>query len=151
VREPAPEFVTAAGFPEMWRPFTTRIRAFDCAFKLQPIVCDMLNRPVEGHLLQKLLYDTLDEKQKQEVTPEQYQRIMDDYNRVLPDFLNDRKNQILRNEWCKESLYKRAKEAGPEMLFLYRTFYRHASSMHHMDVGGVISTIESEMHAHTLQ
>jgi hypothetical protein len=108
---------------------------FDCAFKLQPIVCDMLNRPVEGHLLhvvgrmaaaaansygavltlalngyghdamkiarspfevelnilrlkthpeeindflnfnfiqQKLLYDTLDEEQKQEVTPEQY-------------------------------------------------------------------------------
>ena len=33
------------------------------------------------------------------------------------------------------------------MLFLYRTFYRQASSMHHMDVDGVISTIDSEMYA----
>ena len=97
---------------------------------------------------QKLLYDTFDEGQKQQVTPEQYQRMIDDYIRVLPDFLHDKKNQIPRNEWCKETLYKRAKEAGPEMLLLYRTFYRHASSIHHMDVGGVISTIDSEMHAH---
>ena len=34
------------------------------------------------------------------------------------------------------------------MLYLYLTFYRHASSIHHMDVGGVISTTDSEMHAH---
>jgi hypothetical protein len=212
VPEPAPEFDIVAGFPDMWKPVYSRYKGFfDCAFRLQPMVRDMCNRPVEGHLLhivgrmaaaaansygalltlalngygqdamkiarslfeielnilrlkthpeelndflnfhfiqQKLLYDTFDEEQKQQTTPDQYQRMMDDYNRVLPDFLHDKKNQIPRNEWCKETLYKRAKEAGPEMLFLYRTFYRHASSIHHMDVGGVISTIDSEMHAY---
>jgi len=196
----------------MWQPVYNKYKGFfDSAFTLQPIIRDMLNRPVEGHLLhivgrmaaaaansygalltlalngygheamkiarslfeielnilrlkthpeeindflnfnfiqQKLLYDTFDEEQKQQIASEQYQRMMDDYNRVLPDFLLDKKNQIPRNEWCRETLYKRAKEAGPEMLFLYRTFYRHASSIHHMDVGGVISTIDSENHAH---
>jgi hypothetical protein len=210
--EPAPEFETVAGFPEMWQPVYNKYKGFfDCAVKLQPIVGDMLNRPVEGQLLhtvgrmaaaaansycalltlalngyghdamkiarsvfeielnilrlkahpdeiddflnfnfiqQKLLYDTFDEEQKQQVTTEEYQRMMDNYNRVLPDFLYDKRNQVPRNEWCKETLYKRAKEAGPDMLYLYRTFYRHASSIHHMDVGGLISTIDSEMHAH---
>jgi hypothetical protein len=210
--EPAPELIAHAGFPEMWQSVYDKYKGFfDCAFKLQPIVQDMLHAPVEGKLLhivgrmaaaaansygalltlslngyghdamkiarslfeielnilrlkahpdelddfldynfiqQKQLYDTFDDEQKKQVPPERYDQMMADYNRVLPRFLNDKKNQIPRNEWCKESLYKRAKEAGPEMLYLYRTFYRHASSMHHMDVGGVISNIDSEMHAH---
>jgi hypothetical protein len=188
-----PESQVAAGFPEMWQPVYTKYKGFfDCAKKLEPIVRDMTNAPVEGRLLhiigrmaaaaansygalltlelnilrlkahpeelddflnfnfiqQKLLYDTFDDEQKQQVPKEQYDRMMDDYNKVLKDFLHDKKNQIPRNEWCRESLYARAKEAGPKYLFLYRTFYRQASSMHHMDVGGVISTIDSEMHAH---
>jgi hypothetical protein len=74
--------------------------------------------------------------------------MMNDYNRVLPRFIKDRKNQIPRNEWCRESLYARAKEAGQEHLYLYQTFYRHASSMHHLDVAGVIAHVDDEMHAH---
>jgi hypothetical protein len=37
--------------------------------------------------------------------------MIDDYHRVLPRFLQDKKNQIPRNEWCRESLYARAKVA----------------------------------------
>jgi hypothetical protein len=34
-----------------------------------------------------------------------------DYNSVLPRFLKDVKKQIPRSEWCKVSLYERAKTA----------------------------------------
>ena len=30
---------------------------------------------------------------------------------------------------------------------LYKTFYRHASSMHHMDIAGVIASLDEEMNA----
>ena len=30
---------------------------------------------------------------------------------------------------------------------LYRTFYRHASSMHHMDIHGVIASLDEDLNA----
>lgn len=92
---------------------------------------------------QKQLYDTFTEEQKQQHPKEEYERMMADYNRVLPRFATGR--GTTRNEWCRESLFKRAKEAGAEHVFLYRTFYSRASSLHHLDVGGIISHLDDEM------
>jgi hypothetical protein len=109
---------------------------------------------------QKQLFDEMDEEQQKAVPKERYDQMMADYNRVLPRFLKDVKKQIPRNEWCKVSIYKRAKEA--EQLWkqqmeadgvkdsgisLYGTFYRHASSMHHMDIGGVVASLDEGMYA----
>ena len=86
--------------------------------------------------------------------------MMANYNRVLPRFLKDRKRQIPRSEWCRVSLYERAKEAEQRWkeqmaadgipdngISLYKTIYRHASSMHHMDIGGVIASVDEDMSA----
>jgi hypothetical protein len=86
--------------------------------------------------------------------------MMANYNRVLPRFLKDRKRQIPRSEWCRVSLYERAKEAEQRWkeqmaadgipdngISLYKTIYRHASSMHHMDIGGVIASVDEDMNA----
>ncbi|HWB84470.1 MAG TPA: hypothetical protein VG675_10045 [Bryobacteraceae bacterium] len=41
-----------AGFPEMWQPVHDKYSAFfECANKLQPIVTEMIQTPVEGKLL----------------------------------------------------------------------------------------------------
>ena len=69
---------------------------------------------------QKQLYDTFNDEQKKQVPHERYDAMMADYNRVLPRFIKDVKNQIPRNEWCKDSLYKRAKE-GPGLSFYTST------------------------------
>lgn len=60
---------------------------------------------------QKQLYDAMSEEQQKTVPKERYEQMMADYNRVLPRFLKDRKGQIPRSEWCRVSIYERAKEA----------------------------------------
>ena len=45
--------VKVAGFREMWRPVYSKYRAFfECAFKLQGIVSEMITSPVHGQLPQ---------------------------------------------------------------------------------------------------
>ena len=46
----------------------------------------------------------------------------------------------LRGSWCKKDLAARAQEVG--MLNNYRTFYSWASSMQHVDIGGVMSQMD---------
>jgi hypothetical protein len=99
------------------------------------------------HIQNKLYYDTFSDEQKEQVPKERYDQMMQDYNRVLPRFVG-RDKKTPRNEWCRESLYSRAKEAGPDYLELYRTFYRFASSLHHMDVGGIVAHTDGSMMAH---
>ncbi len=116
---------------------------------------------LDYHLIQqKQLYDEMDEEQQQAAPKERYDQMMADYNRVLPHFLKGKKRQIPRSEWCRVSIYERAKEAAQQWrdqmaadglkdngISLYKTFYRHASSMHHMDIGGVIASIDEDMNA----
>ena len=86
--------------------------------------------------------------------------MMADYNRVLPRFASGRDKTRPRSEWCRVSIYDRAKEAEQQWkdqmatdgikdngISLYKTFYRHASSMHHMDIGGVLASIDEDMNA----
>lgn len=86
--------------------------------------------------------------------------MMAEYNRVLPRFSLARGEARARNEWCKVSIYERAKEAKHQWrkqmeadgirdngVSLYKTFYWHASSMHHVDIGGVIASLDEEMNA----
>jgi hypothetical protein len=109
---------------------------------------------------QKQLFDEMDEEQQKAVSKERYDQMMADYNRVLFRFLKDVKKGIPRNDWCRVSIYKRAKEAEEQWkiqmeadgllhngISLYATFYRQASSMHHMDIGGVIASLDDEMNA----
>jgi len=109
---------------------------------------------------QKQLYDEMDEGQQQAVPQERRDQLLADYNRVLPRFLRDPKRPIPRKEWCRVSIYIRAKEAEQQWtaemaadglkdsgVSLYGTFYRYASSMHHMDIGGVVASIDGDMHA----
>src|ERR1700692_1176049 len=45
--------VMAAGFREMWQPVYNKYKPFfDCAFKLQTIVSEMITTPIEGQLAQ---------------------------------------------------------------------------------------------------
>ena len=97
---------------------------------------------------QKQLYDMLSEDQKQQVPKERYEQMMQDYNRLLPRFATGRDKTRARNEWCRESLFDRAKEAGPDYLNLYRSFYRQASSLHHLDIGGIVSHLDDRVNAH---
>jgi hypothetical protein len=109
---------------------------------------------------QKQLYDQMSEEQQKAVPKERFEQMMADYNRVLPRFLKDVKRQIPRSEWCRVSIYERAKEAEQQWkeqmavdgipdngISLYKTFYRNASSMHHMDIGGVIASVDEDMNA----
>jgi hypothetical protein len=73
--------------------------------------------------------------------------MMAEYNRVLPRFIKDKATQLPRNEWCRDSLYFRAREAGAGYLYLYQIFYRQASSMHHLDIAGVMANVDSNNHA----
>ena len=69
------------------------------------------------------------------------------YNEVLPRFATKQDKTRPRNEWCRESIYARAKEAGIDHLALYQTLYREASSLHHLDIGGLVSHTDKEMYA----
>ncbi|GEM_PF-2726603 len=109
---------------------------------------------------QKQLYDEMTEEQQNAFPKERYDEMIANYNRVLPRFVSGRDKTRPRNEWCRVSIHERAKEA--EQLWkqqmeadglkdngisLYKTFYRHASSMHHMDIAGVIASLDQEMNA----
>jgi hypothetical protein len=86
---------------------------------------------------QKQLYDLFGDEQKKQIPQERYDEMMAAYNSVLPRFSTGRDKTRPRNEWCRDSLYERAKQAGPDYVDLYRTFYRHASSVHHLDFAGI--------------
>jgi hypothetical protein len=109
---------------------------------------------------QKQLYDEMSEEQQKEVPTERYEEMMAAYGRILPRFVSARDKTRPRNEWCRVSIYDRAKEAEQQWrehmagdgikdngVSLYKTFYRHASSIHHMDIGGVIASIDENMNA----
>lgn len=67
--------------------------------------------------------------------PEQTAQIKAEFAKIESRFRM--KNGRLRASWCKRDLAARAKEV--EMLDHYHTFYAWASSMHHVDIGGVVS------------
>jgi hypothetical protein len=109
---------------------------------------------------QKLYFDAMDEGLQQAMPKDRYEEMMREYERILPRFATGRDKTRPRNEWCRASIYERAKEAEaylaerlePEgreggYLSLYKTSYRHASSMHHLDVGGIIANMDSDMNA----
>ncbi len=116
---------------------------------------------LDYHLVQqKQLYDEMDEDQQKAVPKERYDQMMADYNEVLPRFATGRNKTRPRNEWCRVSIYERAKEAEQywqqqmeadglkgNTVSLYRTFYRHATSMHHLDIAGVLASIDDDMNA----
>ncbi len=87
----------------------------------------------------------MDEEQQKQVSKESYERMMTKYTEVLPRFAMPWDKTRPRNEWCRVSIYERAKQAG--LLGLYRTFYRWASSMHHADIRGLSYQADSEMKA----
>lgn len=91
---------------------------------------------------QKELYDAMDEEQQLRFSQEQREQIMADYSAVLPRFVSRKDKTRPRNEWCRESFYKRAKEAGQEPL--YRAFYRPTSSMIHGDIAGLIAQLDDD-------
>jgi hypothetical protein len=96
---------------------------------------------------QKQLYDVMDDEQRAMVPRERYEQMMADYNRVLPRFASKRNPTVPRNQWCKDSIYERTKQAGTQYLDLYRTFYRQASSLHHLDIAGIIAHTDADMQA----
>jgi hypothetical protein len=116
---------------------------------------------LDYHLIQqKQLYEQMNEEQRNAVPKERYDQMMADYNRVLPRFASGRDKTRPRNEWCRESIYDRATEAEQYWkeqmaadnvkdngISLYKTFYRQASSMHHMDIAGVIASLDQDMNA----
>jgi hypothetical protein len=110
---------------------------------------------------QKQLYDAMDEEAQKAVPKERYDQMMAEYTKLLPRFATGRDNTRPRNEWCRVSLYERAKEAEAywqkemeadslkgQSISLYKTFYRHASSMDHLDISGIIAHMDDEMNAH---
>jgi len=47
---------------------------------------------------------------------------------------------MLRSSWCAKSIAERARDVG--LTDKYRTFYSWASSMHHVDIGGVTAQVD---------
>ncbi len=105
----------------------------------------------------KQRYDAKSEERKKEVPQESCEEMMAEYSRVLPRFSSPRDKSRPRNEWCRVSIYERAKEAEElwrkqmaadgikdNGISLYKTFYRHASSMQHMDVWGVLASVNED-------
>lgn len=68
---------------------------------------------------QKQLYDLLSDEQKTRVTQERYDEMMAAYNSVLLRLSSARDKTRPRNEWCCDSLYERAKQAGPDYIDLW--------------------------------
>ena len=99
------------------------------------------------YVSQKRQYDMLDDEQKEQVPKEQHDAMMCKYNEVLPRFARKQSSKIPRNEWCRESIYARAKNAGKDHLALYQTFYRDASSLHHLDISGLVSHADKDLSA----
>jgi hypothetical protein len=91
---------------------------------------------------QKELYDAMDEERQRHFSEEWRKQMMAEYNAVLPRFASRSDKTRHRNEWCRESFYKRAKEAQREPL--YRAFYRPVSSMVHGDIAGLMAQLDGE-------
>ena len=110
---------------------------------------------------QKEHYDAMTKDQQEAIPKERVDELMREYKRVLPRFASSGDKTRPRNEWCGVSIYKRAKAAEEywqkqleadgqtaKDVSLYRAFYRPASSMHHLDIGGIIASMDSDMNAH---
>lgn len=97
------------------------------------------------HVQQKQRCDMFSDEQKKQFPRERYNQMMRDYNRVLPRFATRRNKARPRNEWCRVSLYDRAKGAGSQYLDLYRIFYGQASSMHHVDFSGLAAQSDANV------
>jgi hypothetical protein len=65
-------------------------------------------------------------------------QIMEEYAKVENKFKDKRGRH--RESWCTKSIAERAKEAG--MSDNYQTFYRWASSMEHVDIGGITAQVD---------
>jgi hypothetical protein len=72
------------------------------------------------------------------IPPEGKQRVLREYARIVPRFQD--KNGHVRGRWSRKSFAQLTAEVG--VFSLYRTFYDATSSMHHMDIAGVISQME---------
>lgn len=99
------------------------------------------------HIRQRQYYDLLSDEEKRNVPRKRYNSMMSDYNAVLGRFASRRDKNRPRGQWCKVSLYDRAQKAGPYYLELYKTFYAHASSMHHLDFSGLVAYSDANMQA----
>jgi Family of unknown function (DUF5677) len=89
------------------------------------------------HIQQKQRYDLFTDEQKAVFAKERYDEMMAAYDAALPRFATKRDPTRPRNEWCRVSLYERARDVGKGRVDLYRTFYAQASSMHHLDFSGL--------------
>ena len=90
------------------------------------------------HIQQKQYYDMFAEEEKAKFPKERYDQMMAAYNAALPRFPSKSDPKRPRNEWCRVSLYARAKETG--LLDLYRVYYGPASSIHHLDFAGLAAS-----------
>ncbi len=91
----------------------------------------------------KQLYDAMDEEQQKELPKEDRDLMLTKYPEAVKRFATGRDKTRPRNDWCRLSIYDRAKEAG--LLPRHRSFYLWASSMHHGDVNGLISQMNSDL------
>jgi hypothetical protein len=109
---------------------------------------------------QKQHYDLLDEEVKSQLPKEKRDQMVAEYEEVLPRFASRRDPTRPRNEWCKESIYVRAKEAEEYWnrriaadgiqaapISLHKTFYRQASSLHHLDFSGLVASTDADLNA----
>jgi hypothetical protein len=90
---------------------------------------------------QKRLYGMLTSQEQSQADPAKVADMNADYARISPRFVRNRKGDI-RDNWCAISLHKRAQAAGLEDL--YQTFYGWTSSMHHGDLGAIVSSFNQE-------
>lgn len=90
------------------------------------------------HVQQKRYYDMFTDEQKTAFPKERYDHMMAAYNAALPRFAVKGNPTLPRNEWCRVSIYKRAKETG--RLELYKISYGQASSIHHLDFSGIAAS-----------
>jgi hypothetical protein len=73
------------------------------------------------HIQQKQRYDLFTDGQKAAFPKERFDEMMAAYDVALPRFATRRDPKRPRNEWCRVSLYERAKEVGDSRVDLYRT------------------------------
>jgi hypothetical protein len=67
-----------------------------------------------------------------DLSPERRKQIEDDYDKVVARFTS---NHRVRYSWCRNSVYKMAKEVGKEDH--YHATYAPSSQMQHGDIGGL--------------
>jgi hypothetical protein len=94
------------------------------------------------HIKQKQYYDMFTNEQQAGFPKERYDEMMTSYNAALPRFATKSDPKRPRNEWCRESVYTRAKQT--RLLDLYKIFYGPASSIHHLDFAGLAASSDGE-------